>query len=165
MSMYKMNNKTKELTINSTLWDKPTKIVSLENVVYDKIGVITEHNIKYELKDHYLKYNTGGSWLSINNLKGYFSIKDGIGYLKLLFNNEEQKSSYFRLLEKTIKLANISTTYSLIEDGDKIRLNYDDLPVEKEFKLSAITIVLKSIVEKNDIFYPQISLNYCSYDV
>ena len=86
-----MNNKTRELTINTTLWDKPTEIVSLENVVYDKISVITEHNIKYELKDHYLKYNTGGFWLSINNLKVYFSIKDGIGYLKLLFNNEEQK--------------------------------------------------------------------------
>ena len=74
-----MNNKTRELTVNSTLWDKPTKIVSLENVVYDKISVITEHNIKYELKDHYLKYNTGGFWLSINNLKGYFSIENGIG--------------------------------------------------------------------------------------
>ena len=83
-----MNNKTKELIINSTLSDKPTEIVSLKNVVYDKISVITEHDIKYELKDHYLKYNTGGFSLSINNLKGYFSIKDGIGYLKLLFNNE-----------------------------------------------------------------------------
>ena len=157
-----MNNKTKELTINSTLWDKPTEIVSLENVVYDKISLITEHNIKYELKDHYLKYNTGGFWLSINQPKGYFSIKDGIGYLKLLFNNEEKNSSYFKLLEKIIKLANLSTTNSLIKDGDKIRLNYDELPVEKEFKINAITIVLKSIVEKNDIFYPQISLNYCS---
>ena len=144
-----MNNKTKELTINSTLWGKPTEIVSLENVVYDKISVITGHNIKYELKDHYLKYNTRGFWVSINNLKGYFTIKDGIGYLKLLFN----------------KLANLSTTNSLIKDGDKIRLNYDDLPVEKEFKINAITIVLKSIVEKNDIFYPQISLSYYSYDV
>ena len=154
MSMYKLNNKTKELTINSTLWDKPTEIVSLENVVY-------EHNIKYELKDHYLKYNTGGFWLSINNLKGYFSIKDSIGYLKLSFNNEEQTSSYFKLLEQIIKLANLSTTNSLTKDGDKIRLNYDDLPVKKEFKITAITIVLKSIVEKNNIFYPQISLNYC----
>ena len=36
MTMYKMNNKTRELTINSKLWDKPTEIVSLENVVYDK---------------------------------------------------------------------------------------------------------------------------------
>ena len=154
MSMYKLNNKTKELTINNTLWDKPTEIVSLENVVY-------EHNIKYELKDHYLKYNTGGFWLSINNLKGYFSIKDSIGYLKLSFNNEEQTSSYFKLLEQIIKLANLSTTNSLTKDGDKIRLNYDDLPVKKEFKITAITIVLKSIVEKNNIFYPQISLNYC----
>ena len=60
MSMYKMNNKTRELAINSMLWDKPTEIDSLENGVYDKISVITEHNIKYELKGHYLKYNTGG---------------------------------------------------------------------------------------------------------
>ena len=160
-----MNNKTRELTVNSTLWDKPTKIVSLENVVYDKISEITEHNIKYELKDHYLKYNTGGFWLSINNLKGYFSIENDIGYLKLLFNDEEQKSSYFKLLKEIIKIANLSTTNSLIKNVDKIRFSYDDLPAEKEFKINAITIVLKSIVEEDDVFYPQISLNYCSYDV
>ena len=138
-----MNNKTRELTINSTLWDKPTEIVSLENVAYDKISVITEHNIKYELKDHYYGgyIITGRFWLSINNLKGYFSIKDGKGYLKLLFNNEEQKSSYFKLLKKIIKVENLSTTNSLIKDGDKIRLNYDDLPVEKKIKINAITIV------------------------
>ena len=91
--------------------------------------------------------------MSINNLKGHFSIKDGIGYLKLLFNNEEQKSSYFKLLEKNIKLANLSTTNSLIKDGDKIRLNYDELPVEKEFRINAITIVLNSIVEKKMIYF------------
>ena len=79
--------------------------------------------------------------MSIDNLKGYFSIKDGIGYLKLLFNNEEQKSSYFKLLKKIIKVENLSTTSSLIKDDDKIRLNYDDLPVEKKIKINAITIV------------------------
>ena len=121
-----MNNKTRELTINSKLWDKPTEIVSLENVVFDKISVITEHYIKYELKDHYLKNNAGGFLLSINNVNGYFSIKDGIGYLKLLFSNEEQKKSDFKLSEQMIKLANLSTSNSLIKDGDKIRLNYDD---------------------------------------
>ena len=79
--------------------------------------------------------------MSIDNLKGYFSIKDGIGYLKLLFNNEEQKSSYFKLLKKIIKVENLSTTSSLIKDDDKIRLNYDDLPAEKKIKINAITIV------------------------
>ena len=94
--------------------------------------------------------------MSINNLKVYFNFKDGLGYLRLLFNDEEQKSNYFNIFKKII-------TNGIIKDIDKIRLNYDELPSGKEFKINTLIIVLKSIIEKNNVHYPQISLSYCSY--
>ena len=43
---------------------------------------------------------------------------------------------------------------------------YDnDLPIGCEFVINKITIVIKSVVEWKGVFYSQISLNYCSYDV
>ena len=81
--------------------------------------------------------------MSINNLKGYFNFKDGLVYLRLLFNDEEQKSNYFNIFKKII-------TNGIIKDIDKIRLNYDELPSGKEFKINTLIIVLKSIIEKNN---------------
>ena len=75
-----------------------------------------------------------------------------------MFNDEEQKSNYFNIFKKII-------TNGIINDIDKIKLNYDELPSKKEFKINTLIVVLKSIIEKNNIYYPQISLNYCLYDV
>ena len=53
----------------------------------------------------------------------------------------------------------------VIKDSKKIRLSSDDLPSGNKFKISAITIVIKSIVKKDGKYYPQISLNNCMYKV
>ena len=41
----------------------------------------------------------------------------------------------------------------------------DDLPIGDVFKIHSITIVIRSLIEKDNKFYPQISLNYCSYEI
>ena len=33
------------------------------------------------------------------------------------------------------------------------------------FKIHSVTIVIKSLIEKGNKFYPQISLNHCSYEI
>ena len=33
------------------------------------------------------------------------------------------------------------------------------------FKINSITIVIESLIEKDNIFYPEIALNYCSYEI
>ena len=45
---------------------------------------------------------------------------------------------------------------------EKIRLFDNDLPVEYVFKIPSITIVIRSLIEKNK-FYLEISLNHCLY--
>ena len=47
----------------------------------------------------------------------------------------------------------------------KIRLNSDDLPSGNKFKINTIIIVIKAIIKKDDKYYPQISLNNCTYKV
>ena len=51
------------------------------------------------------------------------------------------------------------------KDTKKFVLYDDDLPKDREFVINKITIVIKSVVEWKGVFYPQISLNYCLYDV
>ena len=43
--------------------------------------------------------------------------------------------------------------------------NFDDLPVKRVFKISSITIVVKSLIEKNNKFYLELSLNHCLYEI
>ena len=52
-----------------------------------------------------------------------------------------------------------------IKDIKKVRLNSDDLPLGLKFEIKNISIVIKAVVKKNDAYYPQISLNNCTYKV
>ena len=47
---------------------------------------------------------------------------------------------------------------------EKIRLFDNDLPVKRVFKIPSITIVIKSLIEKNK-FYLELSLNHCFYEI
>ena len=48
---------------------------------------------------------------------------------------------------------------------EKIRLIYNDLPIEYVFKIPLVTIVIKSLIEKNNKFYLELSINHCLYEV
>ena len=45
----------------------------------------------------------------------------------------------------------------------KIRLYYNDLPIKQVFKIHSITVVIKSLIEKNNKFYLELSINHCLY--
>ena len=88
-------SKTKELSIDSTLWVDALEIVDLEDVVLSKLNVKSgEYDDKYDLTDYVIEYNGGGVWLAISDLKGYFSFNKGTGYLELLFESNEQETMY-----------------------------------------------------------------------
>ena len=48
---------------------------------------------------------------------------------------------------------------------EKIRLFDIDLPIEHVFKIPTITIVIRSLIEKNNKFYLELSLNHCLYKI
>ena len=100
--------------------------------------------------------------VNISKLKGYFKIIDGVGYLELLLS--DQQEAMYDTVWKTI--ANDAGCSNAFVKGTKKFIVYDDdLPKDREFVINKITIVIKSVVEWKGVFYPQISLNYCSYEV
>ena len=44
---------------------------------------------------------------------------------------------------------------------EKIRLYYNDLPIKQVFKIYSITVVIKSLIEKNNKFYLELLVNHC----
>ena len=143
------------------MWKDATELVNLRDFISSKLTIRTQYNAKYDLTNYYVEYNGGGFWLVIDDLKGYFDFSNGVSYLNLLFKSEEQKTQYDRLWEEIVS---ISGSGGLIKDSAKIRLNSDELPLGREIKINTVTIVVTMVVEKDNKFYPQISLNYCSYD-
>ena len=122
-----------------------------------------EYDAKYNLKDYVVEYNRGGFWLTIIDLKGYFTIVNRVGFLELIFKNNEQKRIYDKIWQWVLNAVGRSDGF--MKDTKKITMYYDELPVNREFLINKITIVIKSVVEWKNVFYRQISLNYCSYDV
>ena len=156
-------SKTKELSIDSSLWKDAKEVIELKNLVLDKINIVNiEYDVKYGFKDYVIEYNGGGFWLTISELKGYYKIIDGVGYLELLLS--DQQEALYDKVWKTI--ANDAGRKNiLVKDVNKFILYDDDMPIDQEFVINKITIAIKSVVEWKGMFYPQISLNYCSYEV
>ena len=151
----------KKLSIDSTLWAKPTEIILLDDIDLNKLSIKGKYISKYDFIDYTVRYDGGGFWLTINDLEGYFDFNNNIGFLELIFKNENQESLYDKILDQVIS----NEDNKIIKDKKKIRLNSDDLPSGNKFKISTITIVIKSIVKKDTKYYPQISLNNCTYKI
>ena len=47
---------------------------------------------------------------------------------------------------------------------EKIRLIDSKFPIEKIFKIHSITIVIKSLIKKDNKFYLELALNHCLFE-
>ena len=126
------------------------------------MSVKGEYILKYDLIDYAIKYDVGGFWLYIDDLEGYFNFNNGIGFLEIMFKDVEQERLYDRIWGQIID--NADNNGGIIKDIKKNRLNGDELPLEHKFKINNVTIVIKALVKKDDVYYPQISLNNCTYE-
>ena len=156
-------DKVKELKIYSTLWATPSKLVNLLDFNPDKISVKTESNTKNDIKVHKVRYENGGFYLIIDNLKGYFDFNNSVGSLNMLFVNNDQKNKYYRVWKEILKIINEGHGES--KSCKETKLFYDDLSIGYVFKIHSMTIVIKSLIEKDNKFYPEISLNNYSYEI
>ena len=59
--------KLKKLSIDSTLWTKPTEIILLDDIDLSKLSIKGKYISKYDLIDYTVRYDGGGFWLTINN--------------------------------------------------------------------------------------------------
>ena len=141
------------------MWKDPIEIVGINDVVLNKLNVKGKYVLKYDLTYYAIKYDGGGFWLYIDDLEGYFGFDNGIGFLKIIFKDAEQERLYDRIWDQIIDNIDNNKTIRLN------RLNSDDLPLGLKFEIKNITIVIKAVVKKIDVYYPQISLNNCTYEV
>ena len=106
----------KKLSIDSTLWAKPTEIVLLDDIDSNKISIKGKYISKYDLIDYTIKYDGGGFWLTIDNLEGYFDFNNNIGFLELIFKGESQESLYDKIWDRVIN----NEDKKIIKDSKKI---------------------------------------------
>ena len=156
-------DKVKELKIDSTLWATPSKIVNLLDFKPEKLSIETKSNTNNDIKVHQIRYENGGFYLTIDNLRGYFNFSNNLGTLNMLFADNYQQNKYHQVWKEILKI--IYGGHGELKLHEKIRLFDNDFPVEYLFKIPAITIVIRSLIEKNNRFNLELSLNHCLYEI
>ena len=156
-------NKVRELKIDNTLWATPAKIVNLLDFKPEKLCIETKRNSNNDIKVHHVRYENGGFYLTIDNIRGYFNFSNNVGILTMIFANDEQQNKYHQVWKEILKIINGGNDELKLHE--KIKIIDSDLPIEHVFKIPSITIVKKSLIEKNNKFYLELSLNHCLYEI
>ena len=129
----------------------------------EKISSETENNANIDIKVHQVRYENGGFYLTIDNIKGYFNISNNISILDMIFSNNDQRNKYHQVWKEIFKIINDKN--GELKMHEKIRLFDSNLPIEKIIEIPSITIVIKSLIEKDNKFYLELSLNHCLYEI
>ena len=166
------SERIKELKIDNTLWVKPAKLVNLldfnpEKLTIDKVLNSIHNTPDASSKDltdiHQVRYENGGFYLTIDNIKGYFKLDDNLNGILDMILTDDQKNKYHQVWKEVFKLVNDEN--GELKLHEKIRLFDIDLPIEKIFKMPSITIIIKSLIEKENKFYLELALNHCLYEI
>ena len=106
----------------------------------------------------------------INRIKGHSEELDGDKYLIISSENGDIKQKYqevFDGIKKIIKRINTYSQSIIYNDNYmKIKFNTDDnIPLNKIIYFPSITIIIRSIIQKDGKYYPQLFLDEFSYEV
>ena len=154
-------NKIKALKIDSTLWATPAKLVNLLDFKPEKLSIKTENDKSSTIIAHQVRYENGGFYLTIDNIKGYFSFSNNMVLLDMIFSNDDQKNKYHQVWKETFKI--VDNGNGELKLHEKIVLSDSNIPTDKIIKIPSVTIVIKSLLEKNNKFYLELSLSHCLY--
>ena len=166
------SERIKELKIDSTLWADPKRIINLLDFNPKKLGIYTELNSISNIPDasskdlievYEVRYDDGGCYLVIDDIKGYFNIDDNVRSILNLILTDDQKNKYHQVWKEIFKRVNNENGELILHE--KIRLIDSNFPIEKIFKIHSITIVIKSLIEKDNKFYLELALNRCLFEL
>ena len=161
-------NKVRELKIDNTLWATPAKIINLLDFKPEKLSIETENNNTWSsIKVHQVRYENGGFYLTIDNIKGYFNFIDNDVVLDMIFSNDDQKNKYHQVRKEIFKIvrSTVNNENGELKIHEKVRLFDSDMIADKIIKIPSIAIVIKSLIEKDNKFYLELSLNHCLYEI
>ena len=165
------SERIKELKIDSTLWTTPARIINLFDFDPKKLGIYTELNnisntpdtsSKDLIEVYEVRYDDGGFYLVIDDIKGYFNVDDNVGGILNMILTDDQKNKYHQVWKEIFK--NVNDGNGELKLHEKIRLIDSNFPIEKIFKIHSITIVINSLIEKDNKFYLELALNHCLFE-
>ena len=160
------SERIKELKIDSTLWTDPKRIINLHDFdIYTELNSISntpDASSKDLIEVYEVRYDNGGFYLVIDDIKGYFNIDDNVGSILNLILTDDQKNKYHQVWKKFFKKVNDENGELILHE--KIRLIDSNFPIEKIFKIHSITIVIKSLIEKDNKFYLELALYRCLFE-
>ena len=109
--------------------------------------------------------------MCINHATGYIEEKNGNKYL-IFYSVDENKEVLKKYadvwdgIKNKIKAINDGKEYDYLKDYMKIKFNSDDeLPLNKPLESNAMTIIIRSVFEEDDKFYPQLFLDDTLYEL
>ena len=164
------SERIKELKIDSTLWTDPKRIINLVDFDPKKLSIYTKLNSISNTPDasskdlievYEVRYDNGGFYLVIDDIKGYLNIDGNVGCILNLILTDDQKNKYHQVWKEIFKKVNDENGELILHE--KIRLIDSNFPVEKIFKIHSITIIIKSLIEKDNKFYLELALNRCLF--
>ena len=141
-----------------------TSLISINEVSFANDETAMNYEIEYseDCNDAYPLY------LVFNDVDVYFSCVDKDKYLTFASTdkNEEVLKNYKKLWDEVKK--EIRTIKGGIEpfeyDKDYMRIRFEsdnELPLNKILNIPACIIIVRSVFEDNDKFFPQVHLNNC----
>ena len=85
----------------------------------------------------------------------------------MIFSNDDQKNKYHQVWKEIFKIvrSTVNNENGELKIQEKIRLFDSDMITEKIIKIPSITIVIKSLIEKDNKFYLELSLNRCLCEI
>ena len=141
----------------------PAKRINLLDFDPKKLSIsnTTDASSKDLIDVHEVRYDDGGFYLVIDDIKGSFNLDDNVGGILDIILTDDQKNKYHQVWKEVFK--NVNGGNGELKLHEKNRLSDSNLPIEKIFKIPSITIVIKSLIEKDNKLYLELSLNHCLY--
>ena len=149
--------------------DFDPNLIKIDKKSYKNIDV---YNIGYITKKNEYKVNSVNPlYLMIDEVSGYIKESNGNKYLTFASTDNNKK-----VLEKYAKIWDEIKyhvqTKSAVKSGEyeknymRIKFNLDDsFPLNKILKLHMLTIIVRSVLEEDGKYYPQVFLDECLYEV
>ena len=106
----------------------------------------------------------------INRIKGYFEEKDGDKYIIISSENGDIMQKYqgvFDGIKEIIKRVN-DYSHPIKYDNNYMKIKFntnDNIILNKNIYFSTISIIIRSVTQKDDKYYPQLFLDDYLYEV
>ena len=148
-----------------------SKLLKIDKKSYKNIDIYYIEYITMEYTGDYENiYSVNPLYFILGEVDGYIEEKNGSNYLVFASTNKNKEvlKKYAGLwdgIKNLIERAN-DKAGECGKEFIKITFNSDDnLPLNKILKLHNLTVVVRSVFQENNKYYPQVFLNECLYEL